>query len=178
MPRVLAVALSAALAVASAATPASANDAAQFMQRFSGKWVGSGQLLFVTTGTSEFACELNGDPSETKLTFAMSGTCRMGVLSAPVRAQLRYNSETRQFYGQFMDGAAGSGVDLVGVRAGKGFSLKLMRGATQGRLTAETIGRNEMKVVMYYKNPASGDEVPVVAMGFTRKDVITGSIAP
>ena len=177
MPRALAVALSAALALA-AAIPARADDTAAFIERFSGKWVGTGQLLFVTAGTSEFACELDGDPSETRLTFGMQGTCRMGSLAAPVRAQLRYNADTDQFYGQFMDGAAGSGVDLVGARAGKGFSLKLVRGATQGRLTAETIGKNEMKVVMYYKNPASGDEVPVVAMGFTRKEVITGSITP
>ena len=63
MPRVLAVALSAALALATASS-ARADDAADFMQRFSGKWIGTGQLLFVTTGTSEFACELNGDPSD------------------------------------------------------------------------------------------------------------------
>lgn len=178
MPRVLAIAASAALLLAATALPArAANDAATFMQKFSGKWVGTGQLLFVTTGTSEFACDLNGDPSATQLTFAMTGTCRMGSLAAPVYATIRYNADTRQFYGQFMDGAAGSGVDLVGARAGQGFSLKLVRGATQGRLTAETVGKNEMKVVMYYKT-SSGDEVPVVAMGFTRKDVVTGSIAP
>ena len=176
MPRVLAIAASAALLLATTALPARADDAAHFMQRFSGKWVGTGQLLFVTTGTSEFACDLNGDPSETQLTFAMTGTCRMGSLAAPIHAQIRYNADTRQFYGQFMDGAAGSGVDLVGARAGQGFSLKLVRGATQGRLTAETVGKNQMKVVMYYKT-SSGDEVPVVAMGFTRKDVVTGSIA-
>jgi len=176
MPRVLAIALTAALALAAAALPARADDAADFMQRFSGKWVGTGQLLFVTTGTSEFACELNGDPSETQLTFGMTGTCRMGALAAPVNAKLRYNADTREFYGQFMDGAAGSGVDLVGTRVGRGFSLKLVRGAMQGRLTAETVGKSDMKIVMYYKTK-SGDEVPVVSMGFTRKEVITGSIA-
>ena len=176
MPRVLAVALSTVLALASSMFGARADDAADFMQRFSGKWVGTGQLLFVTTGTSEFACELNGDPSETQLTFGMTGTCRMGSLAAPVNAKLRYNADTREFYGQFMDGAAGSGVDLVGTRVGRGFSLKLVRGAMQGRLTAETVGKSEMKIVMYYKTK-SGDEVPVVSMGFTRKEVITGSIA-
>jgi hypothetical protein len=99
----------------------------------------------------------------------------MGSLAAPVSASLRYNADTNEFYGQFMDGAAGSGVDIVGTRAGKGFSLKLIRGATQGRLTAETIGKSELKVVMYYKMK-SGEEMPVVSMGFTRKEVITGSI--
>ena len=48
MPRFLSFALSAALAVA-ASLPARADDAAEFMKRFSGKWIGTGQLLFVTT---------------------------------------------------------------------------------------------------------------------------------
>jgi hypothetical protein len=175
MPRILAFAFGA-LLVASTVLPARADDTAKFIQRFSGSWIGSGQILVGTT--VEFACELNGDPSEKQLTFGMSGTCRMGSLSAPIHAQLRYNADTRQFYGQFMDGAAGAGVDLVGARAGQGFSLRLVRGATQGRLAAETIGKNEMKVVIYYKDPKSDNELPVVAMGFTRKEVITGSIAP
>jgi hypothetical protein len=175
MPRFPAFALGALLA-ASTAFPASADDTAKFIQRFSGAWIGSGQLL--VGSAAEFACELKGDPSDSQLTFGMTGTCRMGALSAPIHASLRYNADTNEFYGQFMDGADGAGVDLVGVRAGQGFSLRLIRGSTQGRLSAETIGKNEMKVVMYFRNPSSGEEVPVVSMGFTRKEVITGSIEP
>ena len=175
MPRVLAVCLSAVLAMA--ALPArAADDTGVFMKRFSGAWIGSGHLLVGTD--MEFACTLNGDPDATKLTFEMSGTCRMGTLSAPINAKLRYNADTRQFYGDFMGGAQGDGVDLVGARAGQGFSLKLVRGSSQGRLAASTIGRNQMKVIIYLKDPNSTNEMPVVAMGFTRKEVITGSIAP
>ena len=45
---------------------------------------------------------LKGDPDKSKLTFGMSGTCRMGTLAAPINAKLRYNADTRQFYGQIV----------------------------------------------------------------------------
>jgi hypothetical protein len=173
MSRVAVLLLSAALAAT--ALPARADDAAAYMQRFSGKWVGTGQLLF--GDAAEFACELNGDPGS-QLSFAMSGRCWMGSLSAPVHARLRYNEETDRFYGEFMDGANGTGLDIVGMRAGEGVSLQLVRGATQGRLAAERTGPDQMKVIIYYRDVENDRELPVVAMGFTRKEVITGSVAP
>ena len=82
------------------------------MQRFSGAWMGSGQILVGTEKGLEFPCDAERRPDGTKLTFGMSGACRMGTLSAPINAKLRYNADTRQFYGDFMGGAEGDGVDL------------------------------------------------------------------
>jgi hypothetical protein len=176
MPRVSVLALSAALAF-SAAPAAHAGDAGALMQRFSGAWIGTGQVLFGAEPRAEFACELKNDPKN--LTFGMRGQCRMGAFSAPVYAELRYNAETQRYYGAFMDGAAGSGADIVGTQAGNAaISLKLMRGTMQGRLAAETLGEDQMKVIIYYRDPNTRAETPVIAMGFTRKDVITGSITP
>jgi hypothetical protein len=176
-PRVPAFALSAAFALA-AAIPSIASASEDFMQRFSGAWIGSGQVLFGAEPRPEFACELAGDPDSAKLTFGMTGKCWMGALSAPIYAQLRYNADTRQYYGAFMDGAEGSGADIVGNRDGQAISLKLMRGSLQGRLAAETVGSNQLKVIIYYRDPSTKSETPVIAMGLTRKEVITGSIAP
>ena len=185
-PFVLAVVLSA-LAGASAVR---ANEAADFMQRFSGSWLGTGQLLFGSENGLQFHCELNGNPSRTQLTFAMKGRCWMGGISAPVHARLRYNAETKRFYGEFMDGADGNGVDMIGERDGEGFSLRLSRGVAQGRLAAETVNSDQMRVMMFYRDRANNRELPVVAMGFTRKEasamglphflpeVLTGSLSP
>jgi hypothetical protein len=148
------------------------------MQRFSGAWIGTGQLLFGPAPRLEFACELNGDPGAGQRTFGMTGQCRMGTMSAPVHAEIRYNADDKRYYGEFMGGADANGADLVGMRTGEGFSLKLLRSDMQGRLAAEAVGRDRMKVVIYYRDPRSDSETPVVTLGFTRKEVITGSIAP
>jgi hypothetical protein len=176
-PRVPAFALSAALALA-AAIPSGASAAEDFMQRFSGAWIGSGQVLFGAEPRPEFACALSGDPDASKLIFGMTGKCWMGALSAPIHAELRYHSDTQRYYGEFMDGADGSGADIVGNRDGEAISLKLMRGELQGRLAAETVGSNQLKVVIYYRDPSTKSETPVIAMGLTRREVITGSVMP
>ena len=190
MSRVAKLALAAVLGSSCAATPALAEGTAEFMARFAGAWLGTGQMLVGAGSGLQFHCELNGKPSRTKLSFAMTGRCWMGGLSAPVHGSLRYNAETDRFYGEFMDGADGDGVDVVGARAEGDLSLQLSRESVQGRLTADPINPNQITVTMFLKDPASERELPVVAMGFTRKeasamglpnylpDVQTGSIAP
>jgi hypothetical protein len=178
MPRLTAFLVSTALLLGASALPAQAEDAASFMQRFGGSWIGTGQVLFGAEPRPEFACQLNNDPSATKLTFGMSGQCHMGGLSAPIYAELRYNADTKQFYGDFMGGSQGAGADIVGTQSGEAVSLKLSRGTLQGRLSAEPVGNDQLKVVIYYRDVRTNTEMPVVAMGLTRKEVITGSITP
>lgn len=166
------LALSAALLCA-AALPARADDAAEFMARFSGDWTGAGELLVGPETGLQFNCDLSGEPSRTQLTFGMKGRCGLGALSAPVHARMRYNAETNRFYGEFMDGARGDGLDIVGARAGDGFSLQLTRGAAQGRLTAEAVTPDELRIVIFYVDRANNRELPVAAMGLTRKGAQT-----
>lgn len=185
MSRVLSLALSAALAVAAAALPARADE---LMTQFSGEWEGTGLLLFGPQYGTKFNCELKGNPSDSQLNFNLTGRCWLGALSAPVRARLRYNADTRQYYGEFMDGADGQGADIVGARAGEAISLRLMRGRLQGRLTAETVTDDQLKVMMFYRDMENNRELPVVAMGFARKGTgslpdylpsfVTGSVTP
>jgi hypothetical protein len=153
-----------------AAAPAMADDAAEFMARLSGDWLGTGELLVGPQSGLQFHCELEGDPSRTRLTFGMTGRCWMGKLSAPVHARLRYNAETNRFYGEFMDGADGNGLDIVAVRAEDGFSMQLTRGPAQGRLAAEAVNPDQLKVTVFLRDRARNRELPIIAMGFTRKD--------
>lgn len=168
-----------------AVATAEENDAAEFMERFSGEWRGTGKLLVGPETGMKFHCALNGDPSHTELTFGMTGKCWAGRLSAQVHARLHYNAETNRFYGDFMDGAEGNGVDVIGKRKGKGFSLILSRGTAQGELIAKPAGRNKMTITILLKDSTRTRSMAVAAMGFARKGekhlpiydpVVTGSL--
>ncbi|MHA1190367.1 MAG: hypothetical protein ACTSSQ_07955 [Alphaproteobacteria bacterium] len=151
------------------AAGAEAVDAALFMNKFSGEWRGTGKVLLGPDSGLKFHCRLDGDPSKSRLTFGMKGRCWIGKFAAPVFARLRYNRETNRFYGAFMDGAKGQGVDIVGERRGAGFKMKLSRGTAQGRLMAEPIGDDELKVVISLYDRRNKREIPIVAMGFAKK---------
>lgn len=162
---VLAVGLSGAVAD----QPAAGDDAARFMERFSGEWRGTGKLLIGPDTGTKFHCALNGDPSRTQLTFGMKGKCWMGRLSAPVFARLRYNGDNNRFYGDFMDGAEGDGVDIVAERKGNGFSMWLSRGELQGELVASPAGKSKMTILISLIDHRRDRKIPVVAMGFARE---------
>ena len=145
------------------------DDAATFMEQFSGEWRGTGKFLIGPETGTKFHCALNGDPSRTQLTFGMKGKCWMGRLSAPVFARLRYNGESNRFYGNFMDGADGDGADIVAQRKGKGFSMWLARGELQGELVANPAGDQKMTVTISLIDRRRDRKIPVVAMGFAKK---------
>lgn len=147
------------------------DDAVRFMERFSGEWRGSGKLLIGPDTGTKFHCTLNGDPSRTQLTFGMKGKCWMGRLSAPVFARLRYNGDNNRFYGNFMDGAEGDGVDIVAERKGDGFSMWLSRGELQGELVANPAGDKKMTITISLIDHRRDRRIPVVAMGFARDGV-------
>jgi hypothetical protein len=147
---------------------AAAADPGPFIQRFSGEWRGTGRVLIGPENGLKFHCALEGDPSRSQLTFAMRGKCWTEKLSAQVHARVRYNADTDRFYGAFMDGAQGDGADIVGERAGDGFLLKLSRGKAQGRVHAEPVGYDQMKIVISIHDRVNNRDVPVVAMGFAR----------
>ena len=169
----------AALLATAPTLPAQAGDPYKVAERFSGDWLGTGQLLIGPRSGLKFHCELSGDPRASKImSFKMKGRCWMGALSAPVYAELRYNSETDRFYGEFMDGAEGDGVDIVGAEAPKGISMRLSRGSVQGNLTAETVNDNQMRAVLSLIDSTSKREFPVVAMGFARKEAAAMGLPP
>ena len=168
----------------SAAT-AEENDAAEFMERFSGEWRGTGRLLVGPENGLKFHCALDGDPSRTELTFGLNGKCWAGKLTGRVYARLHYNAETNRFYGDFLDGAEANGVDVIGERKGGGFSLLLSRGMAQGELIAKPAGRNKMTVTILLSDSTRTRSMAVATMGFARKGekhlpaydpVVTGSL--
>ncbi|HEX2255589.1 MAG TPA: hypothetical protein VHG92_02610 [Afifellaceae bacterium] len=170
MPRIAALAAATLLLAAQPATadPEGSGDAAAFMTRFSGEWRGTGRVLVGPAHGTKFHCALAGDRSGSDTSFLMTGRCWLGRLSAPVTARMRYNAETGRYYGAFRDGGDGSGLDIVGAREGEGFVLSLTRGMAHGRLTAEPVGRTQMKVMISLVDRPNDREIPVIAMGLAK----------
>lgn len=165
----LAIGFASILSIVAADRANAGDDAARFIERFSGEWRGTGKLLIGPDTGMKFHCSLNGDPSRSQMTFGMKGKCWAGRLSAPVFARLHYNRDNNKFYGDFMDGAEGDGVDIVAERAGKGFSMWLSRDQLQGELVANPAGESKMTIMISLIDHKNDRKIPVVAMGFARK---------
>ncbi|MYZ49923.1 hypothetical protein [Propylenella binzhouense] len=170
MFRAPALAFAAALLASATVAEAAPPKALLFMQRFGGEWIGTGQLLIGPQIGTQFHCALNGNPSSTQMTLGMSGKCWMGSLSVPVLARIHYDEPTDRFYGSFMDGAAGNGVDIMGAQTETGVSLRLTQGILQGGMLAEPVGDMQMRVLLSFRDRANDRDIPVVSMGFTRKE--------
>lgn len=156
------------LLLAAAIGPASAADSSGFVDRLSGAWRGTGQVLVGPQSGLKFHCALNGQQGRSDVSFRMTGKCWTGKLSAPVHARLRYNGDLTEIIGTFMGGSQGDGVDIVGSRDGDGLTLKLSRGTVQGLLTATAVGTTQMKVALDLVDPRTRRKLPVVAMGLAR----------
>ncbi len=150
--------------------PATAGEPSEVMARFSGSWIGTGQLLLGEQSGLQFHCELDGEPTKTQLTFRMKGRCWLGGISAAVYGSVRYSAMTDRFHGEFMGGAKGDGVDVEGSETTDGIALTLTRAPARGRLTAHSVNADQMRIMMYFEDRANNREVPVAAMGFTRKE--------
>jgi len=168
MPRRAAAFLIALASLGPAPAAAAPKDATLFVGQFAGEWRGTGKVLFGPQRGLKFHCALNGLTAPAATSFRMTGRCWSGLLSAKVHAELRYDPKTRRFQGGFMGGAKGDGVDIVGGRRGKGFSLQLSRGAARGELAATPVNDGQMRVSILLTDPRGKRSIPVVAMGFAR----------
>jgi hypothetical protein len=148
-------------------TPSQARDAdSVFFESVAGTWKGPGEIVAGKYKGTKFVCNLEGDPTATKQSgISLDGTCRVGVFNQKMSAVI--TRKGKGYTGQFLDGAAGKGLDIVsgkisGNRAVMGINRKTLDGAMIARLhDSET-----MNVTISVK--VGEQMVPVIGMTLKR----------
>ena len=173
----LPIAASVAIVAGFAAPAVAADRDKQFFQNIEGTWSGAGEIIAGKYKGTKFNCTLAGTTPDRKLGMGLDGNCRVGVFTQRMTANV-IPSKSVGYKGQFQDGAAGSGLDIV---AGN---------VVDDRKIVFAIHRNDLKGVMQARLPTDDtmnvtisvrveeELVPVIGMALKRVDTTTvGSIA-
>ena len=171
--------LAASVAVAAgAAQPAAAGERDRsFFRSIEGSWSGAGEIVAGKYKGTKFNCTFAGTTPAKKLGMALDGGCRVGVFMQKMSASV-IQSGKAGYEGQFMDGAKGSGLDIISgnvVNDRKvvfAINRKQLRGIMQARLPDD----NTMNVTVSVR--VDDDMVPVIGMSLKRVDgMAVGTIA-
>ena len=177
LSRILPLAASVAVA-AGVAQPAAAGERDRsFFQSVEGSWAGAGEIVAGKYKGTKFNCTFAGTTPAKKLGMALDGGCRVGVFMQKMSASV-IQSGKAGYEGQFMDGAKGSGLDIISgnvVNDRKvvfAINRKQLRGIMQARLPDD----NTMNVTVSVR--VDDDMVPVIGMSLKRvDDMAVGTIA-
>ena len=177
LSRILPLAASVAVA-AGVAQPAAAGERDRsFFQSVEGSWAGAGEIVAGKYKGTKFNCTFAGTTPAKKLGMALDGGCRVGVFMQKMSASV-IQSGKAGYEGQFMDGAKGSGLDIISgnvVNDRKvvfAINRKQLRGIMQARLPDD----NTMNVTVSVR--VDDDMVPVIGMSLKRVDgMAVGTIA-
>jgi len=148
----------------------------QFFSNVEGKWVGPGEIIAGKYKGTKFTCSFDGSTPDNKTGMTLDGDCRVGVFTQKMSATVERKG--RDYKGNFMGGAAGSGLDIIGGNV------------VDPRKVVFTINRNQLRGVMQARIPDDNSMtvtiavrvdqqlVPVIGMSLKRVDgVAVGSIA-
>ena len=168
------VALAAPLGLAGKASAAEPDK--QFFRTVEGKWVGPGEIIAGKYKGTKFTCSFDGSTPDDKTGMTLDGDCRVGVFTQKMSATVERKG--RDYKGNFMGGAAGSGLDIIGGNV------------VDPRKVVFTINRNQLRGVMQARIPDDNSMtvtiavrvdqqlVPVIGMSLKRVDAVeVGSIA-
>lgn len=155
---------------------ASSRDKA-FFQGASGVWSGPGEIVAGKYKGTKFTCNLTGEPNKDgDAGIKLDGTCRVGVFKQPMSAVIKQTSGS--YKGQFLDGAAGKGLDIVsGAINGDKIVVGINRSKLNGVMIARMPDTNAMNITISVK--VEDEMVPVIGLALKRDtdQMAVGSIA-
>ena len=177
LSRILPLAASVAVA-AGVVQPAAAGERDRtFFQSVEGSWAGAGEIVAGKYKGTKFNCTFAGTTPAKKLGMALDGGCRVGVFMQKMSASV-IQSGKAGYEGQFMDGAKGSGLDIISgnVVNDRKVVFAINRNQLRGIMQARLADDNTMNVTISVR--VDDDMVPVIGMSLKRvDDTAVGAIA-
>ena len=146
-----------------------------FFRGVAGEWKGPGEIVAGKYKGTKFTCKLTGTAEETASGITLDGYCRVGMFKQPMKAVIK--AAGRTYKGQFLDGAAGKGLDIVsGNVSGQKMVVSITRAKLNGAMIARLQGENTMTVTISVK--VEDQMVPVIGMSLNREEdeISVGSI--
>jgi hypothetical protein len=158
------LALAAALSML-AVGPASAGSDSAFFDQVVGQWSGRGEIVAGKYKGTKFNCSFTGETRGSEVGMALDGTCRVGIFSQKMRADVTKQGVT--YKGAFLDGAKGKGLDIIsGNVNGNQMVVGLDRKQLKGAMIAKLNGRDKMNISISVR--VADDLVPVLGMDLVR----------
>ncbi|MCW4114408.1 hypothetical protein NPA31_005455 [Aurantimonas sp. MSK8Z-1] len=167
MFRSLAAALALTSGLAAAAAPAHAGSDEAFFQSVAGRWVGPGEIVAGKYKGTKFVCDFNGAQSARSVGMSLDGSCRVGLFSQPMRAEVV--REGGSYKGAFLDGAAGKGLDIIsGNVSDDRMVVGLDRKQLKGAMLARLADADTMAITISVR--VEETLVPIIGMNLKRRD--------
>jgi hypothetical protein len=177
LSRIPALAASAVIAAGLAGPAAAAERDRAFFQSIEGSWAGAGEIVAGKYKGTKFNCAFAGSTPAKKLGMALDGGCRVGVFMQKMNASVIQNRKVG-YEGKFMDGAEGTGLDIVSgnVVNDRKVVFAINRNQLRGIMQARLADDNTMNVTISVR--VDDDMVPVIGMSLKRvDDTAVGAIA-
>ena len=166
MSRILKAGLALAIAATTGlATPALADNDEAFFRQVVGQWSGPGEIVAGKYKGTKFICDFAGSQHTASVGMALDGSCRVGLFSQPMRAEV--TRAGKGYTGAFQDGAKGKGLDIIsGDVATDRIVVALDRKQLKGAMIARLADQDTMAVTVSVR--VASDLVPVIGMNLKR----------
>ena len=167
---------SALLALGLAASGAAASEKDRtFFQSAEGSWTGPGEIIAGKYKGTKFNCTFEGSQPAKSVGLTLDGGCRVGLFNQKMTASVEKRGG--RYEGTFMDGAKGTGLDIIAgsVTDGGKVVLAINRKQLNGVMQARMSGDDNMIVTVSVR--VEKQLVPVIGVNLKRVDATAvGSI--
>ena len=138
----------------------------EFFSGIRGTWSGPGQIVAGKYKGTKFICTFGGETEVANRGMDVDGSCRIGVFSQPMNAKIV--KAAGNYIGEFLDGAKGDGMDVVGGRyTADRLVVDIKRENLNGILVANLSNPNVLNVTVSVKH--KDRLIPVIGMTLQRK---------